>query len=131
MTHFILNSEKNLSKEKMLNFDEISYNSIFSTGNNNGIFNFTNDFQDDQICKEEEFDTSLFLLPEKKLFEKEINLPKYLELNYLIKENEKEELSTQSKKIKFISEKEILEKKTKNQNNIIYRKDAYYKHFKA
>ena len=87
MTQFILNSEKNLSKEKMLNFDEISYNSIFSTGNNNGIFNFTNDFQDDTICKEEEFDTNLFLLPEKKLFEKEINLPKYLELNYLIKEN--------------------------------------------
>ena len=70
MTQFILNSEKNLSKGKMLNFDEISYNSNFSTGNNNGIFNFTNDFQDDPICKEEEFDTNFFYYQKKNYLKK-------------------------------------------------------------
>ena len=130
--YFLFLEDKNLSERKMLNFDEISYNSKFSTGYNiDGLVNISDNYKDAPACKEEEFDMSSFLLPEKKSFEREINFKRNLELNYFLKENKAEEPSLQNKKIKFLSKKEDLEKKAKKENDAIYRKDAYYKHFKA
>ena len=124
----------------MFDLDEmsiISNNSIFSTGysnNNNGFCDHLQNCQEHLICKEENgFGFSLILFSENNLFniEKDNNFTKRLESNYFIQNNDINESSEQDKKIKFILEKENLEKIVNNNKNNVYRKDAYYKHFKA
>jgi hypothetical protein len=113
-------------------FAEISSNYDFSTGYNQ-IFSMKDDLSLDSFIKEkEESDISFLLFSENKLFEKEINLTKQLEYNYLKKGDKIEANNREDKKIKFVLEKEtqgnII---NSNNNNNVYRKDAYYKHFKS
>ena len=117
----------------MIDFDEISFNSNFSTGYNsiNGIFNLNDHFQKDFTCKENELGIPFFQFHEKQSFEKEIELAKELEPKYLMMAKKAEEISEQNKKMKFVLEKENQGNIIKYDKNNIYRKDAYYKHFKA
>ena len=117
--------------QKNIYFAEISSNSDFSTGYNQ-IFNLKDDLSIDSFYKEkEESDISFLLFSENKLFEKEINLTKKLEYNYLKKGGKIEESKREDKKIKFVLEKEIQGNIINTNNNNVYRKDAYYKHFKS
>ena len=73
----------------------------------------------------------------KKLFEKEINNNIYNDdsciTNNIFYNNDKNLKKNDNKEtqIKFISKKEILDKNAYNNIKLIYRKDAYYKHFKS
>ena len=73
----------------------------------------------------------------KKLFEKEINNNIYNDdsciTNNILYNNDKNLKKNDNKEtqIKFISKKEILDKNAYNNIKLIYRKDAYYKHFKS
>ena len=118
----------------MFDFSEISINSDLSIENNKIFSNNINNPHCDSINKENESDISFKLIPENKLFGIEINSKEKLESNYLIKQNRNKDSEKEKKKIKFISKKENLEKLEKKDNKInyfMYRKDAYYKHFKS
>jgi len=115
----------------MLNFGELSSNSNFSTGYNQ-ILNLKVDYDIDSFCEDkEESGISFLLFSENKLFEKEINLTKKLESNYLIKGSQIGDCNKEDKKVKFILEKDSPIKIINTNNNFVYRKDAYYKHFKS
>ena len=102
---------------------------------------FANDFIDSSLddanfyeffdYKNKNLYNNLLSLPEKKLFEIEIkqNNNYNINLEFLPKQIDKND---NKKEIKFISKKELdMENIKENKNNYIYRKDAYYKHFKS
>ena len=102
---------------------------------------FVNDFIDSSLddanfyelfdYKNKNLYNNLLSLPEKKLFEIEIkqNNNYNINLEFLPKQIDKND---NKKEIKFISKKELdMENIKENKNNYIYRKDAYYKHFKS
>ena len=102
---------------------------------------FANDFIDSSLddanfyelfdYKNKNLNNNLLSLPEKKLFEIEIkqNNNYNINLEFLPKQIDKND---NKKEIKFISKKELdMENIKENKNNYIYRKDAYYKHFKS
>ena len=83
MLIYLISSALDKLFQKNIYFAEISSNSDFSTGYNQ-IFNLKDDLSIDSFYKEkEESDISFLLFSENKLFEKEINLTKQLEYNYL------------------------------------------------
>lgn len=102
---------------------------------NNQQFNYINCPQYCNINREEEIDYSTFFYSENKLFEIEINIQENLESIYYIKNSKIIQSNQNNNKKIFILKKENLEKFTnthvKNNSNDIYRKDAYYKHFKS
>ena len=81
--------------------------------------------------KNKNIDNNFSVFSEKKLFEIEIkqNNNYNINLEFLPKQIDKND---NKKEIKFISKKELdMENIKENKNNYIYRKDAYYKHFKS
>ena len=115
----------------MLEISDISVNSEKNKENNKFQNDFNLNFDNDSICNENENDISLLLLPKNKLFEIEINLNEKIDTNYLIKQNRNNENIENSKQLKFILKKENIKNLENNKNYFMYRKDAYYKHFKA
>ena len=118
----------------MFDISENSANSDLFIDNSNLFANNKNNIPNDIIFKENENDIPFLLFPKNKLFEIEINLREKLESNYLKERYKNNELNKKEKKIKFVLKKENLEnleKKENNDNYFVYRKDAYYKHFKS
>ena len=118
----------------MFDLSEISDNSEFFEDINKILSNNKAKSTNDIILKENENDIPFLLLPENKLFEIEINLKEKLESNYIKEKIKNNDLNKKDKTIKFILQKENLEnlEKIENNNNyFVYRKDAYYKHFKS
>jgi hypothetical protein len=118
----------------MFDLSEISDNSEFFEDINKILSNNKAKSTNDIILKENENDIPFLLLPENKLIEIEINLKGKLETNYIKEKIKNKDLNKKDKKIKFILQKENIEnlEKIENNNNyFIYRKDAYYKHFKS
>jgi hypothetical protein len=115
----------------MLEISDISVNSEKNKENNKFQNDFNLNFDNDSICNENDNDISLLLLPKNKLFEIEINLNEKIDTNYLIKQNRNNENIENSKQLKFILKKENIKNLENNKNYFMYRKDAYYKHFKA
>jgi len=118
----------------MFDLSEISDNSEFFGDINKILSNNKAKSTNDIILKENENDIPFLLLPENKLIEIEINLKGKLETNYIKEKIKIKDLNKKDKKIKFILQKENIEnlEKIENNNNyFIYRKDAYYKHFKS
>ena len=115
----------------MLEISDISVNSEKNKENNKFQNDFNLNFDNDSIWNENENDISLLLLPKNKLFEIEINLNEKIDTNYLIKQNRNNENIENSKQLKFILKKENIKNLENNKNYFMYRKDAYYKHFKA
>ena len=118
----------------MFDFSEITLNSNDLNDNDSYLINLDNDNKSDFIFSGKDFDISYILLPKKKLFEKEINQnSNYIfdcNLKYFNNKENKEKNIIKNKIVKFNSVKEIPEKLNIHQN-LVYRKDAYYKHFKA
>ena len=128
----LLNYPDDYINETMNNCPEFSFNSEYSTES----YIFFNDFNNSP----EEFglinnDIKISFLntQEKKLIEKEINEIDNNSINldkiYFFGDTENKLKTGKSTPFKFISRKEIPE--NDNNNQLIYRKDAYYKHFKA
>jgi hypothetical protein len=118
----------------MFEISEISDNSEFFEDINKILSNNKAKSTNDIILKENENDIPFLLLPENKLIEIEINLKGKLETNYIKEKIKNKDLNKKDKKIKFILQKENIENLEKIENNdnyFIYRKDAYYKHFKS
>ena len=114
----------------MYNLEEATFNSNIPFFYNNNLPSLFNNTQNNNIFNEDEFDKSQLYFSKKKLFEIEINFQKKIESNDLLKDCQKDFIR-QKRNIKFILEKENLEKFKNNNYNDIYRKDAYYKHFKS
>jgi len=115
----------------MLEFSEIFEYSNKYNNKNNFSNNFEINCNNDSICNENDNDISFLLISKKKLFEIEINFNDKIETNYLIKENRNNENIDNNKQIKFILKKENQNNFENNKKFNMYRKDAYYKHFKA
>lgn len=114
----------------MTNIYQLSSNSFFpTTYDKNAIITFANDSENNLDYKEDELDLAFIFFSEKKMLEKELFFTNKFESNFLANELLENRSQEKNKKIIFVSEKENLEK-INNKNNI-YRKDAYYKHFKA
>ena len=122
-----------------MNTRDLSLNSFFSTDKknydefieNNNNYTFENINLDISFIENKLLEKEINL----KLFEKEIN--NYLDnddsctTNHLFYNNNHSKGNGKKEtQIKFISKKENLDKNSYN-NKLIYRKDAYYKHFKS
>ena len=121
---------------------DLSFNSFFSTNKKNydEFIEVSNNFAFENY----NFDISFI---ENKLFEKEINIKLFEKdinnnidnddsctTNHLFYNNNNNNPKGNGQKetqIKFISKIENLDKNSYNNNKLIYRKDAYYKHFKS
>ena len=129
------NPHNNFSDNDSIGSTDFSFNSYFSTDNNNR-YDFIDVYKDnDFILYNNNFDLP-FISQENKLFEKEINDNLFnTDLcntnNILYYNNKSKKDSNKDTQIKFISKKEILDKNNINNIKLIYRKDAYYKHFKS
>ena len=115
----------------MFEFSEISEHPDKYNDNNKISNNFSMNFANDSIYSENDNDISFLLISKKKLFEIEINLNEKIESNYLIKQNRNNKNIDNNRQIKFILKKENHKNLENNKKYIMYRKDAYYKHFKA
>ena len=129
------NPHNNFSDNDSIGSPDFSFNSYFSTDNNNRYDFIDVDNDNDFILNNNNFDLP-FIFQEKKLFEKEINDNLFnTDLcntnNILYHNNKSKKDSNKDTQIKFISKKEILDKNNINNIKLIYRKDAYYKHFKS
>ena len=114
----------------MLDFSEISLNSQLTNDNNEFLSNFNNNNFNEFVLGEKSEDITFILFSKNKLFEKEINFKNY-DFNYFKKDKENvEKRIGQNKEIKFKIVKEI-QKEGNIYPNFVYRKDAYYKHFKS
>ena len=129
------NRHNNFSDNDSFGSPDFSFNSYFSTDNNNR-YDFIDVYKDnDFILYNNNFDLP-FISQENKLFEKEINdnlinTDLCNTNNILYYNNKSKKDSNKDTQIKFISKKEILDKNSINNIKLIYRKDAYYKHFKS
>ena len=129
------NPHNNFSDNDSIGSPDFSFNSYFSTDNNNRYDFIDVDNDNDFILNNNNFDLP-FISQENKLFEKEINDNLFnTDLcntnNILYHNNKSKKDSNKDTQIKFISKKEILDKNNINNIKLIYRKDAYYKHFKS
>ena len=129
------NPHNNFSDNDSFGSPDFSFNSYFSTDNNNRYDFIDVDNDNDFILNNNNFDLP-FISQENKLFEKEINDNLFnTDLcntnNILYHNNKSKKDSNKDTQIKFISKKEILDKNNINNIKLIYRKDAYYKHFKS
>ena len=129
------NPHNNFSDNDSIGSPDFSFNSYFSTDNNNRYDFIDVDNDNDFILNNNNFDLP-FISQENKLFEKEINDNLFnTDLcntnNILYYNNKTKKDSNKDTQIKFISKKEILDKNNINNIKLIYRKDAYYKHFKS
>ena len=129
------NPHNNFSDNDSIGSPDFSFNSYFSTDNNNRYDFIDIDNDNDFILNNNNFDLP-FISQENKLFEKEINDNLFnTDLcntnNILYYNNKSKKDSNKDTQIKFISKKEILDKNNINNIKLIYRKDAYYKHFKS
>ena len=129
------NPHNNFSDNDSIGSPDFSFNSYFSTDNNNRYDFIDVDNDNDFILNNNNFDLP-FISQENKLFEKEINDNLFnTDLcntnNILYYNNKSKKDSNKDTQIKFISKKEILDKNSMNNIKLIYRKDAYYKHFKS
>ena len=129
------NPHNNFSDNDSIGSPDFSFNSYFSTDNNNRYDFIDVDNDNDFILNNNNFDLP-FISQENKLFEKEINDNLFnTDLcstnNILYYNNKSKKDSNKDTQIKFISKKEILDKNNINNIKLIYRKDAYYKHFKS
>ena len=129
------NPHNNFSDNDSIGSPDFSFNSYFSTDNNNRYDFIDVDNDNDFILNNNNFDLP-FISQENKLFEKEINDNLFnTDLcntnNILYYNNKSKKDSNKDTQIKFISKKEILDKNSINNIKLIYRKDAYYKHFKS
>ena len=129
------NPHNNFSDNDSIGSPDFSFNSYFSTDNNNRYDFIDVDNDNDFILNNNNFDLP-FISQENKLFEKEINDNLFnTDLcntnNILYHNNKSKKDSNKDTQIKFISKKEILDKNSINNIKLIYRKDAYYKHFKS
>ena len=129
------NPHNNFSDNDSIGSPDFSFNSYFSTDNNNRYDFIDVDNDNDFILNNNNFDLH-FISQENKLFEKEINDNLFnTDLcntnNILYYNNKSKKDSNKDTQIKFISKKEILDKNNINNIKLIYRKDAYYKHFKS
>jgi hypothetical protein len=115
----------------MFEFSEISEHPDKYNDNNKISNNFSMNFANDSIYSENDNDISFLLISKKKLFEIEINFNEKIESNYLIKQNRNNKNIDNNRQIKFILKKENHKNLENNKKYIMYRKDAYYKHFKA
>ena len=115
----------------MLEFSEISVNSDKFNRNNNFSNDFEVNFDNSSIRNENDNDISFLLISKNKLFGIEINFNEKIENKYLIKQNRNNENIENNKQIKFILKQENQKNREDNKKYIMYRKDAYYKHFKA
>ena len=129
------NPHNNFLDNDSIGSPDFSFNSYFSTDNNNR-YDFIDVYKDnDFILNNNNFDLP-FISQENKLFEKQINDNLFnTDLcntnNILYYNNKSKKDSNKDTQIKFISKKEILDKNNINNIKLIYRKDAYYKHFKS
>ena len=132
----------------MLNICNDAYDFYFTnTGNltdnpfSSGFSTEIEDFQFDIInypinfeIANDDLNKDFLYKNEKKLFIKEIKTDEE-KINsnplYDFDNDNNKVLIKKSKEFKFISKKENLENYLKNNNKYIYRKDAYYKHFKS
>ena len=124
-----------------MSIQDLSFDSYVSNNKNN----FCELIDNDNYLENLDFDFSFIenkLIEKeinKKLFEKEItnniyyNDDSYATNNIFYNNNDKksEKIDNKETQIKFISKKEILDKDVYNNIKLIYRKDAYYKHFKS
>ena len=129
------NPHNNFSDNDSFGSPDFSFNSYFSTDNNNRYDFIDVDNDNDFILNNNNFELP-FISQENKLFEKEINDNLFnTDLcntnNILYYNNKSKKDSNKDTQIKFISKKEILDKNSINNIKLIYRKDAYYKHFKS
>ena len=129
------NPHNNFLDNDSIGSPDFSFNSYFSTDNNNRYDFIDVDNDNDFILNNNNFDLP-FISQENKLFEKEINDNLFnTDLcntnNILYHNNKSKKDSNKDTQIKFISKKEILDKNNINNIKLIYRKDAYYKHFKS
>ena len=114
-------------------FHEISFSSDFSTESYNYMKDLRNSPDDFYLINNNNNNISFLNIQENKLFEKEINEKDNFNINleniYFIGDSENKQISGKSNLFKFVLKKENLE--DIENNDLIYRKDAYYKHFKA
>ena len=126
----ISNEACDLFFTKLDNFQDIPFNSVFSTESDDfqfDIINFPSNFE----FPNDYFNIPFFHKQENSLFEREKNKgdnKNNLDSLFDLENTSNNELIKINKKLKFISKKENLEKN--NKNKYTYRKDAYYKHFK-
>ena len=121
---------------------DLSFNSFFSTNKKNydEFIEVSNNFAF------ENYNFDISFIENNKLFEKEINIKLFEKdinnnldnddsctTNHLFYNNNINSKGNGQKEtqIKFISKIENLDKNSYNNNKLIYRKDAYYKHFKS
>ena len=114
----------------MFDFSEISLNSNLTNDNNDYLLDFNNNSFSEIFLNKKDQDFTFILFPRNKLFEEEIHF-KNFDLNYSNKDKENQEKrNVKYKTIKFEVVNEI-QKKDNIHTNFVYRKDAYYKHFKS
>ena len=106
--------------------------------NNNNYFSDYKEYNDFFPSKDNYIDFSFLPLPENKLIEIEINQKNINTFNNQQKinyndDNKNKEIDKKERKIKFILSNKNMEKNNNSNNvtNYLYRKDAYYKHFKS
>ena len=128
----LLNCHDEYMNETINNYPELSFNSDYSTES----YIFFNDFKDypeDFGLINNDIKISFLNTQENKLIEKEINEKDNNSINldkiYFFDDTENKQITGKSTLFKFVSKKENPE--NDNNNILIYRKDAYYKHFKA
>ena len=121
----------------MIHFHNLTDNEDNLSNNNNFLCDYkeSNDFFP---IKDNYIDFPFLPLPENKLIEIEINQKNIYNINNQLKinnnDNDKNKETTKKEpKIKFILLNKNLENNNNDNNvtNYIYRKDAYYKHFKS
>ena len=124
-----------------MSIQDLSFDSFISNNKNNCCELIDNNNYLDNLDFDFSFIENKLIEKEinKKLFEKEItnniyyNDDSYATNNIFYNNNNKKSKKIDNKEtqIKFISKKEILDKNAYNNLKLIYRKDAYYKHFKS
>ena len=129
----ICNDTCDLFFTKIYNYPDISFNSFFSTE--------IEDFQFDNLnypinfaIANDDLNISFLHKNENNSLVKEINNEENKNNSDPLYDSENDSnngLIKKNKKLKFISKKENLDNYFKNNNKYIYRKDAYYKHFKS
>ena len=129
----IFNDSNDLYFRNIDNFPDIPFNSDYSTEIDDFKFDFVNFPLNFEIANDDCY-KSFEYKNEENLFLKEINKD-YVKINsdhlYDLNNDNGNGLIKKSKELKFVSKKENLENYFKNNNKYIYRKDAYYKHFKS
>ena len=124
-----------------MNIPDLSLNSFFYTDKNNiaELIDDNSSFSSEHFNYDISFIENKLFEKEinKKLFEKEINNNYYNDdscitnLIFYNNNSRSKRMGQKEKPIKFISKIENLEKNSYNNTKLIYRKDAYYKHFKS